>query len=425
MDRLPELRFLLRKLEIIERSFRAREQKEGFNIFSVLRNESDEVNLHTVFLFELLYPAGSHGMGSSFLKHFFRLNGVPQPTNETSLIVKREKRSAFGQIDIRIESWPHILIIENKINAGDGEKQLERYFDDAKSRGFREENIHLRYLTLHGDDPSRESLGRLEVGKEVTCISYVRDVLDWLAECIRDAALCPPLRETLLQYRNLINKLTGNSMSEEKINEIAELLAEENNAILAKNIIDVWPHLKWRTTWKFLNELETKLKELQAVCPSFEITSLEGWGYNDKDMHQMFFNKRPGEIGFGIAALLFRVPNANKTGLCLGVGYTRQERLYIGLFLCESGIHLKSHDDPRFRSYAESLCRFPQHQPNKIWLNLKSISCRQIDFFRFEHHDTLALSNDQKRKEIIDEVFAEIKEVAEEAVKPDNLKLLP
>lgn len=432
MTPLPELRFLLQKLEIIERSFRARAQKEGFNIFSVLRNEYDEVNLHTAFLFELLNPAGSHGMGSSFLEHFFRFNGVPTPGQETRVIVKKEKRSDFGQIDIRIESWPHILIIENKINAGDGEKQLERYFDDAKNRRFREEDIHLRYLTLHGDEPSGESLGRLTVGKEITCtgkevacISYVRDVSDWLAECIRDAALCPTTRETIVQYKNLINKLTGNSMNEEKRNEIVELLAEGDNAILAQNIDEAWPHLKWCTTLKFWEELEAKLQELQPLCPDFRIVSLEGWGYSEHNMDQLFFSKRPGEIEFGIAALIHPLPDAGDAGLYIGVGYCPDDLLYVGVFLYESESQSYSNDDPKYSSYTESLSAFGKNNRSKSWLNYKSVACRHIDFRQFQHPDTLALANDQKRKAIIDEVFAEIKGVADDAVKPDNLKLLP
>ncbi|WP_348653715.1 PD-(D/E)XK nuclease family protein [uncultured Psychrobacter sp.] len=43
--------------------------KYGFNIFSILRRDDEEVGLHSKFLAELLSPTGSHGM-DAFQKLF-------------------------------------------------------------------------------------------------------------------------------------------------------------------------------------------------------------------------------------------------------------------------------------------------------------------------------------------------------------------
>ena len=419
MTALPGLPSLLKNLKDVERKFPPGEQKRGFNIFAVLRNEYDEVNLHSAFLFELLNPHGSHGMGRKFLEHFIKRNNVPVPTANMRVIVAKEERSALGRIDIRIESGPDILIIENKILSGDGNKQLERYFDEAKRRGYRDTNIHIFYLTLHGNGPSRESLGRL-LEKQVICISYVRHIYDWLAICIGDAALHPTLRETLVQYQNLINNLTRDRMTDEKIDEIEKLLADGDNAVLAQSILETWPHIKWRATWKFLTELEAKLKALKTVFPEFE---LEDGGYSEQDMNRMFFNKKPGEIDFCIEMLLCKLTET--TGLCLAVGYARTDHLYVGLFVRGGEGRRVNHGGPEFETYVREISCFHQDRRNESWLNWKSISCRQIELLSFEHPDTLALANDEKRRKIIDEVFAEIAEVAKEAVKPDKLTLLP
>ena len=43
---------------------------DKFNIFSILRKSSDEVNLHSKFIYELLNPNGSHQQGDIFLNLF-------------------------------------------------------------------------------------------------------------------------------------------------------------------------------------------------------------------------------------------------------------------------------------------------------------------------------------------------------------------
>ncbi|MBO0201250.1 PD-(D/E)XK nuclease family protein, partial [Vibrio alginolyticus] len=46
--------------------------ESGFNIFSILRNESEEVALHSRFIGELLNPNGSHGQGRLFQQLFLQ-----------------------------------------------------------------------------------------------------------------------------------------------------------------------------------------------------------------------------------------------------------------------------------------------------------------------------------------------------------------
>ena len=69
---------LLEKTTAINREYAAlaQETKHAFNIFSILRHEDDEVNLHSRFIAELLDPQGTHGMGMAFLERWLLQAGL-------------------------------------------------------------------------------------------------------------------------------------------------------------------------------------------------------------------------------------------------------------------------------------------------------------------------------------------------------------
>ena len=146
---------------------------EPFNVFSVLRKETDEVNLHSRFLHTLLeYQKPRDGAKENledFLQHVaeknFALSGVK---------VERER----DYIDILItNATGQAVVIENKIWADDRPKQLQRYHETLKDQGY--SDIHLLYLTLHGHDPSGDSAGTLDYKP----ISYKDDLHPWLERC--------------------------------------------------------------------------------------------------------------------------------------------------------------------------------------------------------------------------------------------------
>lgn len=56
-----------RAYEIVKKS-----SNEDFNIFSILRMETDEVNTHSRFIAELLNPKGIHFQGEVFLELFIK-----------------------------------------------------------------------------------------------------------------------------------------------------------------------------------------------------------------------------------------------------------------------------------------------------------------------------------------------------------------
>ncbi len=204
-----EIKIFLDKIRLInfkyEEILHAREY--DFNIFSILRNDNDEVNLHSRFIHEILNPDGSHQKGDIFLRLFLDVVGISEfrTTGKIAISVERE----YQNIDILIKNSNQAIIIENKIYAEDRDRQLEKYYKIIENEGF--DYIKIIYLSLYGDEPSEQSIGKLKKREDdlIILTSYKEDIDVWIDECIKESAGFPILRETLFQYQILIQKLTG------------------------------------------------------------------------------------------------------------------------------------------------------------------------------------------------------------------------
>lgn len=231
---------LLRQIsEIVTREKTQQEEKrkrgENFNIFSVLGLSTSEVRLHSAFLTELLNPNGNHGLGDKFLKSFFDTivkRVEPNFEFETKSAIANsefyigsisEDYTEGGRIDILIQDKNnHAIVIENKIFAGDQEKQLIRYQNYAKKTV---QKYVMLYLALDTKQASEYSTSNQVNYK---CISYKDDILPWLQQCIGIAALNPQVREIIAQYKFNLETIL-NIMSEANNQAIMSLLLNESN----------------------------------------------------------------------------------------------------------------------------------------------------------------------------------------------------
>lgn len=266
---LDEVRLILKKAEVKKKE--ADRRGENFNIFNVLGLTSDETRTHSAFIAELLDPNGSHGLGDQFLRSFVDTVDCLRSWNfdtksakvhkELSIGGKNEDCSEGGRIDIAVESNGKAIIIENKIYAGDQEKQLVRYYNYGTkncSNGFR-----LLYLTLNGDDASKYSREKLVVNEDYYTVAYNHEISDWLQRCIEFSARRPLVRETLIQYQNLINQLTMNSMDKNNQEELLKLMSDPKNIDSICSILSL--EAKWRENIfniYVLTPLKEKFKEL-------------------------------------------------------------------------------------------------------------------------------------------------------------------
>jgi len=225
--KVRDIKTLLENVGHISKHYReiARLTGEEYNIFRTIGLQSAEVRLHSAILSDFLNPLGSHGQSDLFLRVFVNQQGITDFDTKTA-IAEYEKYIGFinsdytegGRIDILIrdQNKKHI-IIENKIYAGDQKNQLLRYYNfDRKA--------HLFYLTLYGYEPSDYSTNGEIPEKHCRVISYNHDIIGWLEECKKEAVSLPIIRETIVQYSNLLKQLTKQTTREKMKDEIKKLI---------------------------------------------------------------------------------------------------------------------------------------------------------------------------------------------------------
>ena len=236
---------------------------ENYNLFSILNIERYELK-HSALIANLLDPKGSHGCGDAFLRAFFEIalkeraypfEGCTLPDSDTEYYTGPIAGDTGGRIDILVKSSRYGLIIENKIYAGDQDKQLTRY-DNYGKETFGADGYHLVYLTLYGCDASKESTAAKsaeEVG--YLRLSYAEDILRWLEQCVRLADNKPLVRESLNQYIRTIKQLTYQDMNQKNIRKIIDLAADHPEVVatlsskrdaIAQRIIEkyIFPELR-------------------------------------------------------------------------------------------------------------------------------------------------------------------------------------
>jgi len=214
---------------------------ENYNLFSILNIERYELK-HSALIANLLDPKGSHGCGDAFLKAFFEiaLKGTAYPFESSTPPQSHTEHytgliagDTGGRIDILVESKSshYGLIIENKIYAGDQDKQLTRY-DNYGKKTFGADRYLLVYLTLFGSEASEGSTAKGNA-KEVDylCLSYAEDILRWLEQCVRLSDNKPLVRESLNQYIRTIKQLTYQDMNQENIQEIIDLAVDHPEVV--------------------------------------------------------------------------------------------------------------------------------------------------------------------------------------------------
>lgn len=264
---------------------------ENFNIFQILGLSSDELS-HSSFIASLLNPYGSHNKGLLFLQLFLDEIGID---NFCPINAKVETEKFIGKIDNNYDNGGRIdivitennsykqILIENKIYAGDQEKQLFRYNESNN-------NSILIYLTLDGVDASPQSLNGI-AENDYLKISYRENIIKWLEKCKKESVENPLLRETVTQYINLIKRLTGQSRSKIMENELLNILMSDddnidsaftianNISILKKSIIDekLMPELQ-KLSKKFNLKLSINKNDYSSSYWGFDFSN-EDWKY--------------------------------------------------------------------------------------------------------------------------------------------------
>jgi|LakMenE01Jun11ns_1017448.scaffolds.fasta_scaffold9869832_2 hypothetical protein len=301
------------------RNFEESQKKEGgiFNIFSITKIERREVDTHSAMIAELLNPRGRHGQDDKFLIQFLK-TVIPEcefsETNSAS-VFKEKSFNSLGRVDILIILDDHVFVIENKIDAEDGEKQLERYKKILET--YNNKKRHLIYLTIDGSEAEKYSLGSVK-DNEYRRISYENHILNWLDSCIEISNTLPKLEYALRQYQDIIKKITGKSMTNNLKNELVELLLEEGNFESAQKISSVITLAKGKILFNFLEKL-LKIDSAIAIPSELLSNELEKLTYDEIKCQNWFSSsskEKSHNIGIffdiGISNFLFRIDFATQ-----------------------------------------------------------------------------------------------------------------
>lgn len=198
------------------RAERAR-RPPSFNIFYALGHAYREVATHSALLAHLLDPRGGHSQGTLFLSGFLTAvrsaalsQGLSIPIAEIrhpdNWSCQREVAlpDGLGQADLVLRGPELIMVIENKIHAGEGSQQIPRYWSYAQREAGRDRTPVLVYLTPDGR-PTRSDCSRFQ--HRLVLVSYHRDIFPFLSDAAQSLHAVS-VAEVLRQYADLVRNLT-------------------------------------------------------------------------------------------------------------------------------------------------------------------------------------------------------------------------
>lgn len=379
---------LLDKVGIINFKYEKLKTKDQFNIISLLIKPHDEVNLHSKLICNILDPQEKHNLDLLPLESFLSIIGVKDFKFQDCCVQKEHQN-----IDILISNKTQAIIIENKIWARDQEKQIERYYELIKNEGY--QDIWIYYLTLNGREPSTQSKGNID--QKVEPISYEFHINQWIEKCIELASRQPALRESLVQYQNVIKELTGNHMAAEQINEIIELLSQNDNMIKASAIAENWNNIKSQTELRFWLDLEKELAKKYVILPDEK--------YSSDIIHDAYFKKNSRNLLYGIVSEIARIDNIQ---VCLSIE-RGEGPSYFGLVLIENETYLDESASifSNFADEVKGIFSFGPEGDGDSWI-CGNFFKPEIDFEIFSEKETLQLLNEEKRKIRIQECLKEL-----------------
>lgn len=246
-------------------------QSNETTIFEMI-GKADSETVYSAFLGNLINPS-FHESGEECLARFLELlsqkGKVCFDANNLKVI---EMEYDFGKIsggicpmggraDIYLEDGDtNVIVIENKIYAGDQKHQLLRYHNSLMAN--KKPNHSIVYLTLEGKNPSSTSVGKHKPEgtplnpESIITLSYA-EVLNWLPKAI---ALCnDTISQHIVQFQYTLNQIL---MTHTTINEIlASGDFYEAALTIAKSIEKSRIQLKHR----FLHDLKSALPDI--YCP--------------------------------------------------------------------------------------------------------------------------------------------------------------
>lgn len=250
--------------------------------YSVLETaiKGNEEMMHSSVIASLLDTRGSHGQKCRFLELFlgclpeqFKSFDASGARTACERYIGQKTEDSGGRVDICIEnSSGKMIVIENKIFAGDQEHQILRYVEFLRGmlRNSGGVKFPVLYLTPDGHSPSDDSTQadgmQCRCGEDYVCISYKDVIVPWLDKCINEMQEKPHLKEHLTTYRDIIKKkVLGMDRKKDIINIIE---STEKNIKAAREISGQLDEIKIDAVTTFWRTIKKKLEE-DGLRPEF------------------------------------------------------------------------------------------------------------------------------------------------------------
>lgn len=421
----------------------ARANGEWFNVFSVLGVESAEIR-HSAFLAELLNPNGSHSQGAVFLRLFFEMlrTSFGKKFNwELSLdeiggfeVTAEAHQGDYGRIDILIKTCDKCMVIENKIYAGDQERQLGRYYDYAKAN-WSEANIAVIYLTLDGKEPDNHTLYGNETrdgsdlikSEYVLCVSY-KHIIDWLDDCLKETVRIAHIRETLFQYQSLLKQLTGQTLNRRFIMDTNVLFSKPENHQLVPELEQAILEYKCFVQKDFWVKLKKEIERHAENGVRFveygkmqQANSVDWWFCDGEDFRNVVRKYVDKYKNYGLAIFVKKIDSTHSIFLSIRPEGTNPLYYCFHIVKDRNILNMKDVEQGKFADY-KSLAE----ERIKGWIKYESNPDNQYDWWQFGYGESKVkgasapnkheefvefMGTEQKRKEIAENVSNEIKEL--------------
>ncbi|MEZ8287642.1 hypothetical protein CWO07_18265 [Vibrio splendidus] len=367
-------------------------KKPEYNLFRVLRSESDEVRLHSRFLADMLNPNGSHSHHNTFLKLFLQhFKDILNIEQGQSITVDIE----YKNIDILIRSRDTAIVIENKIYASDQKKQLSNYYQKMKDEGYK--NIKLIYLTRTGYEPSEQSTADLpkKVKEDIILASYENHIYEWIARCTEVSARDAPLREACIQYLDIISKITNKIESKDHMDELKTLLRTDNNLARVPDLLSAYQEVLTDIQVDIWNKIADGVKREFGELHQDTVTMQE----NPRGLINRYVENRKNSKYLAVSAKLKDYQDTY-------IYVEQNHRIYFGLY-CENGSD--SHE------YIDIMKKTGKFTNSYQWgsMPIGIFAEPQINFKNLTSEDLSYLLLDSNRQNYADFIINILKEITE------------
>lgn len=401
-----ELKLIYNKYKLLD------EMKSDFNIFSQLLNPYDEVNLHSKLIYSILNDCKfKKEFMLSFLKTTDIISAHDVSPNDFKIIdVEREKVFSNGRLDLfiscNVKNKNYVIIIENKIFARDQYEQIDRYIEFANN--YQADIKKVFYLTLMGNAPSEDSASDLS---KVNLISYYNEILTWIENCIKISAREPALREVLIQYADLLEKITGKDV-DYTMDVTNFLLESPENFNMANSIQPAIIDAKTDLQMRFWTKLEYSLDEMFKNFPDLnyrktdrdeDLGSLNPW-YSETIIKN-YYNNMKNSSCYGVMYYLY---NRDDLGdLCFKIEYNKSDSLFYGLTFQAPGVNI---DKLKSASELKNKLASYDYKSSTGWFTWKYLKVNEkyFNFINMDPDIVYILMNNDELNDLIKKITKEV-----------------